>query len=76
LIFNKLVWWARALAPARAAHTLATAQKLHRYEDIGDTLVSAWSPVSVACEQAVDERECRAEWMICMPLGHMAEPAA
>jgi hypothetical protein len=46
------------------------------YEDIGDTLVSAWSPVSVAREQAVDERECRAEWMICMPLGHMAEPAA
>jgi hypothetical protein len=20
--------------------------------------------------------QCRAEWMICMPLGHMAEPAA
>jgi len=20
--------------------------------------------------------ECRAEWMVCMPLGHMAEPAA
>jgi len=26
LMFNQLVWWARALAPARAAHTLATNQ--------------------------------------------------
>jgi NAD(P)H-dependent FMN reductase len=24
VMFNQLVWWARALAPARAAHTLAT----------------------------------------------------
>ena len=24
LMFNQLVWWARALAPARAAHTLST----------------------------------------------------
>jgi hypothetical protein len=28
VMFNQLVWWARALAPARAAHTLATGQKL------------------------------------------------
>jgi NAD(P)H-dependent FMN reductase len=27
LMFNQLLWWARALAPARAAHTLATSQK-------------------------------------------------
>ena len=26
MMFNQLVWWARALAPARAQHTLATAQ--------------------------------------------------
>ena len=26
LMFNQLVWWARALAPAHAAHTLATGQ--------------------------------------------------
>jgi hypothetical protein len=24
VMFNQLVWWARALAPAHAAHTLAT----------------------------------------------------
>jgi hypothetical protein len=39
-------------------------------------MVSVWSSVRVAREQAVDERECRAEWMIRMPLRHMAEPAA
>jgi NAD(P)H-dependent FMN reductase len=27
LMFNQLVWWARALAPAHAAHILATGQK-------------------------------------------------
>ena len=28
LMFNQLVWWARALAPARAAHTLSTGARM------------------------------------------------